>query len=82
MWLVTCLFHVRSPCNGHASSFQIYFDTVSWQFLCIKLKWHGHWNHKDESLYSDGLLKAVSFNFSINTKMIKITLQAYVSAVD
>lgn len=38
---------------------KIYFDIMSRTFLPIKLMGHGLWNHKDEGLWSDSLLKAL-----------------------
>lgn len=38
---------------------KIYFDIMNRTFLHIKLMWHGLWNHKDEGLWSDSLLKAL-----------------------
>ena len=88
------LLLVHLPCNRLPSEFhtavyppkdhlvkflKIDFRTISIKFLSIKLKWHELWNHKDEGLYSDSLLKALNFNFRDGTQMMRIIRKAYVS---
>lgn len=59
--------------------FKLDFHTISIKFLSIKLKWHELWSHKDEGLYSDSLLKALSFNVRVGTQEMRIIRKAYVS---
>lgn len=87
------LLHVHLPCNRLPSEFptavyppkdhlmkffKLDFHTISIKFLSIKLKWHELWSHKDEGLYSDRLLKALSFSFRVGTQKMRIIRKAYV----